>query len=142
MRLWQWIFMTFRELICVILLTCFMSWSYADIRVFHGILSTIQNGQASCTKVMSRRWTRKGRVIFMEEHIPIRPDRILLLGRQTSTWSLWDVVFHENNTKPLSTFIYTVWIPKTWIRVAIINISFAIGSSITKSRDGNGTKEF
>ena len=33
----------------------------------------------------------------MEDHIPIRSDRSLLLGRQTSTWSLWDVVFHENN---------------------------------------------
>ena len=29
----------------------------------------------------------------MEEHIPIRPDRSLLLGRQTSKWSYWDVVF-------------------------------------------------
>ena len=27
-----------------------------------------------------------------------RPDASLLLGRQTSKWSLWDVVFHENNT--------------------------------------------
>ena len=35
---------------------------------------------------------------FMEDHIPIRPDRSLLLGRQTSKWSLWDVVFHENNS--------------------------------------------
>ena len=25
----------------------------------------------------------------MEEHIPIRPDRSLLLGRQISKWSLW-----------------------------------------------------
>ena len=32
------------------------------------------------------------RVIFMENHIPIRPDRSLLLGRLTSKWSLWDVV--------------------------------------------------
>ena len=37
-------------------------------------------------------------VIFMEDHIPIRPDRSLLLGRETSKWSLWDVVFHENNS--------------------------------------------
>ena len=36
----------------------------------------------------------------MEDHIPIRPDRSLLLGKQTSNskWSLWDVVFHENNS--------------------------------------------
>ena len=34
------------------------------------------------------------RVIFMEDHIPIRPDRDLLLGRQTSQWSSWDVVYH------------------------------------------------
>ena len=33
----------------------------------------------------------------MENHIPIRPDS-LLLGRQTSKWTLWDVVFHENNS--------------------------------------------
>ena len=32
----------------------------------------------------------------MEDHIPIRPDRSLLLGRQASKWSLWDMVFHEN----------------------------------------------
>ena len=34
----------------------------------------------------------------MENHIPIRPDISLLLGRQTSKWSLWDVAFHENNS--------------------------------------------
>ena len=33
----------------------------------------------------------------MEDHITIRPDKSLL-GRQTSKWSLWDVVFHENNS--------------------------------------------
>ena len=36
------------------------------------------------------------RAIFMED--PIRPDRSLLLGRQTSKWSLLDVVFHENDS--------------------------------------------
>ena len=38
------------------------------------------------------------RVIFMEDHIPIRPDRSLILSRQASNWSLWDVVskrFHS-----------------------------------------------
>ena len=39
----------------------------------------------------------RSRVIFMEDHIPVRRDRCLLLSRQTSKWSLWDVVFHENN---------------------------------------------
>ena len=34
----------------------------------------------------------------MEDHIPIRPDRSLLLGRQTSKWSLWDVFIHESNS--------------------------------------------
>ena len=38
------------------------------------------------------------RVIFMEDHIPIRTDRSQVLGRQTSKLSLWDVVFHENNS--------------------------------------------
>ena len=37
------------------------------------------------------------RVIFMEDHIPIRPDTSLLLGTQTSKCSLWNVVLHENN---------------------------------------------
>ena len=32
----------------------------------------------------------------MEDHIPIRPD-ISLFGRQTSKWSLWDVVFHDHH---------------------------------------------
>ena len=37
------------------------------------------------------------RVIFMENHILERPDRsLLLIGIQTSKWSLCDVVFHEN----------------------------------------------
>ena len=34
----------------------------------------------------------------MEDHIPERPDRSLLIGRQTSKWSLWDLVFHENDS--------------------------------------------
>ena len=34
----------------------------------------------------------------MEDHIPKRPDRSVLLGRQTSKWCLEDVVFHENNS--------------------------------------------
>ena len=34
----------------------------------------------------------------MEDHIQIRSDRSLLLGRQTSKLSLWDVDFHENNS--------------------------------------------
>ena len=32
--------------------------------------------------------TTKTRVIFMEDHIPKRPDRSVLLGRQSSKWSL------------------------------------------------------
>ena len=42
------------------------------------------------------------RVIFMEDTIPIRPDRSVLLGRQSYKWTLWDVVFHENNFKLLA----------------------------------------
>ena len=40
-------------------------------------------------------------VIFMEDHIPIRPDRSLLSGRQTSIGPLWvwDVVLHEKTSK-------------------------------------------
>ena len=38
----------------------------------------------------------KFRVIFMEDHIPIRLDRGLLFVRQTSKWTLLDVVFHKN----------------------------------------------
>ena len=34
----------------------------------------------------------------MEDHIPKRPDRSLLLGRQTSKRSVWDVVLHENDS--------------------------------------------
>ena len=41
----------------------------------------------------------KNRVIFMEDCIPIRTDRSLLLGRLTPKWSLWDVVIHENNPR-------------------------------------------
>ena len=33
----------------------------------------------------------------MENHIPERRDRCLI-GRQTYKWSLWDVVFHENDS--------------------------------------------
>ena len=35
----------------------------------------------------------------MEDHIQIRLDRTLQLGRQTSKWSLWDMVFYENVLK-------------------------------------------
>ena len=41
---------------------------------------------------------QKSRVIFMEDHIAVRPDISLLLGRHTSKWSLWDVVFLENDS--------------------------------------------
>ena len=34
----------------------------------------------------------------MDDQIPIGLDKSLLLDRQTSKWSLWDVVFHENNS--------------------------------------------
>ena len=34
----------------------------------------------------------------MEDQIPERPDSSLLLGRQTSKSSVWDVVFHENDS--------------------------------------------
>ena len=49
------------------------------------------------TSLHSNHGERKFRVIFMEDHIPIRLDRSLLLGSQTSKWHLWDVIFHENN---------------------------------------------
>ena len=42
----------------------------------------------------------------MEEHIPIRPDRSLLLGRQASKWSLWDMVFHEKKTPIMNDSIW------------------------------------
>ena len=41
----------------------------------------------------------KCREISMGYHIQIRPDRSLLLCRQASKWSLWDVVFHENTSR-------------------------------------------
>ena len=31
------------------------------------------------------------RVIYIEDHISIRPDRSLLLAKQTSKWSLWSL---------------------------------------------------
>ena len=37
----------------------------------------------------------------MEDHIPLRPDRGLLLGRQTFKLSLWDAVFHENDSNSI-----------------------------------------
>ena len=36
----------------------------------------------------------------MEDHIPLMPDRSLLLGRQTTIWPSNDVVFHENAYPP------------------------------------------
>ena len=38
----------------------------------------------------------------MEDHIPLMPDRSLLLGRQTTIWPSKDVVFHENAYTPYS----------------------------------------
>ena len=40
----------------------------------------------------------------MQDNIPIRPDRTILIGRQTSKWSLRDVVFDENNFTHSFTF--------------------------------------
>ena len=51
------------------------------------------------TKMLTRFSGIVDRVIFMENHIPIRPDRSLQLGRQTSKWSLWAVGFDENNSR-------------------------------------------
>ena len=34
------------------------------------------------------------RVIFMDDHIPIRPDRSLLFGRQTSKWFSMKITQH------------------------------------------------
>ena len=45
------------------------------------------------------------RVIFMDDHIPIRPDRSLLFGRQNSKWSLWAVGIHQNNSICKNIFI-------------------------------------
>ena len=47
---------------------------------------------------MTHKAVSNNRVIIMEDHIPIRQDRSLLLGKQTSKRSLWDVVFHEKNS--------------------------------------------
>ena len=48
--------------------------------------------------VFLERFKQLSRVIFMEDHIPERSDRTLIIVRQTSIaiWSLWDVVFLEN----------------------------------------------
>ena len=46
------------------------------------------------------------RGIFMEDHIPWRPDSSLLLCRYTDFYMvLRDVVFHENTSCPLSSFL-------------------------------------
>ena len=37
----------------------------------------------------------------MEDHIQIRPDRSLVVGRQTSKWSLWDVHQKQDQTYQL-----------------------------------------
>ena len=42
------------------------------------------------------------RIIFIEDHIRTRLYKSLLPGRQTSRWSFWHVVFHENNSKKLT----------------------------------------
>ena len=47
------------------------------------------------TMEMKRTWG-----ILMEDHIPLMPDRSLLLGRQTTIWPSKDVVFHENTYTP------------------------------------------
>ena len=40
------------------------------------------------------------RLIFMEDHFTLMPDRrLVLIGRQFSKWSFLTVVFHENNSK-------------------------------------------
>ena len=48
------------------------------------------------------------RVILREDHIPERPDKSLLISRQTSKWSLRDMVFQENNSNTtLEVFLFS-----------------------------------
>ena len=47
----------------------------------------------------------ESRVILMEDHILIRPDGSLLFGRQTSKLSLWDAVFHEDDSTLISDWV-------------------------------------
>ena len=58
----------------------------------------------------------------MEDHIPIRLDKSLLLGRQTSKWSLWNAVFHEKTLNKNSEK-FSIWEGKCEIE----SLNFFIG---------------
>ena len=65
----------------------------------------------------------------MEDHISIRPDRSLLLGRQTAKWSLLDEVFQENNSNQKLTLILTMtqfnWL---WLKLSVKTTGLFISS--------------
>ena len=54
----------------------------------------------------------------MEDHIPIRPDRSLLFSRQTFKWSLWDVVFHENNSTFETNLVFAPWKDESFSKIS------------------------
>ena len=57
----------------------------------------------------------------MEDHIPERPDKSII-GRHTSKWSLWDVVFIENNSTCKS-ILNTLVIMSLFVGWCIIGVS-------------------
>ena len=59
------------------------------IKIFFASLSNTRQGHKERSDILKLIFLiYRSRVIFMEEHIHIRPDGSLLLGRQTSEWSL------------------------------------------------------
>ena len=71
------------------------------------------------------------RVISMEDHIPIRPDRSLQLDWRTFKLSLWDVVFHENYSKQIISLILVPWYP------FIKNEDYYIHFNMIRDEDGS-----
>ena len=68
----------------------------------------------------------------MEDPIPIKLDRSLLLGGQTSKWSLSDVVFQENNSNQKLTWILTMaqfnWL---WLKLSVKTTRLFISSILS-----------
>ena len=83
------------------------------------------------------------------DHIPIRPDRSLQLGRQTSKWSYWDVVFHKNystlhiyiSPATFNTFTQVIRILK-WDTKVLKDFKFPMIFSFCVSMKGNFAELF
>ena len=81
-----------------------------QLEVYYEVDRLLNGITAQQKGTTARRYSNKTslcRVIFMEDLIRLRTDRSILIGKQSSKWSLLNVVFHENKTILFEFCIYS-----------------------------------